>query len=347
MKTLRTALIGLGRIGWQYHLPSIVDNPGFEAVAVVDPLAERRQEARDAYGVPGFEDHASMLSEVRPDLVVIASPTPFHLAQALDAFAAGCDVFCDKPIATCLEDAEKMLDAAEQQGIKFMSYQPHRTHPDYVALLDILGRDLIGTVYMIKAARTRWRRRNDWQAWRKNGGGMLYNYGAHMIDQLLHVTQSRAKTVSCSLRSVATLGDADDVVKAVVETDTGVILDMDINQAAAWPVPKWHVFGHRGGAVYDVQQRAWRLHYYLEGDIEDLSLQQGLAAEGRIYKVGEISNWREEVFPVANYEAVDFYEKCYEYFAMDGAPLVSIAETRELMRVLDECSRKAEEGCWS
>jgi predicted dehydrogenase len=346
MKTLRAALIGLGRIGWQYHLPNLARHEGFEPVAVVDPLAERREEARASYGVAGFEDHRSMLAAASPDLVVIASPTPFHVEQALDAFAAGCDVFCDKPVAASLADTDRMLAAASDAGRKFMAYQPHRTHVECVALLDILSRDLIGPVYMVKAASTRWRRRNDWQAWRANGGGMLYNYGAHMIDQLLYVTASTARTVSCSLRSIASLGDADDVVKAVVETAGGAILDMDINQAAAWPVPVWHVFGERGGAVYSPEETAWRVHYHLPGELEELSLQEGFAAEGREYKVGEITDWREEVFPVSGYQPIDFYAKCHEYFALDKPPFVSAAETRELMRVLDLCARKAAEGCW-
>ena len=341
METLRAALIGLGRIGWQFHLPELARHEGFEPAAVVDPLQERLDEARGKYGVAGYRDHRPMLRAVKPDLVVIASPTPFHAEQAIDAFEAGSDVFCDKPLATSLQEADRMIQAAQSRGRKLMAYQPHRGHSVCVALMDVLGRDLIGPVYMVKAASARWRRRNDWQAWRRYGGGMLYNYGAHMIDQLLYITGSRARRVSCSLRTVASLGDADDVVKAVIETDTGVILDMDINQASAWPLPAWCVLGRRGGIVYDPKAKQLHVRYLPEGEMPELELQEGLAAEGRIYQVGEIKDWREEVVPLANHKEIDFYQKCYDYFAMDAEPFVKIEETRELMRVLEECLRSA------
>lgn len=346
MKIVRTAVIGLGRIGWSYHLPSVAAHEGFEPVAVVDPLAERLDEAKQKYNVPGYTDHESMLAAAAPDLVVIASPTPYHAAQALASFEAGCDVFCDKPVATSLEETDRMLAAARAASRKFMAFQPHRLNVECVALMDILRQDLIGPVYMMKAAMARWRRRNDWQAWRNNGGGTLYNYGPHMVDQLLYVTGSRAKRISCSLRCVASLGDADDVVKLLIETDSGVILDMDMNQAAAWPVPAWHVMGQRGGAIYEPATKQWRVHYYRPDELPDLKLQQGLAAEGRNYKVGEIDNWREQVVPVADVEKIDFYQKCYEYFALDAAPFVKPSDTREVMRILAEARRSAAQGAW-
>ena len=54
MQQLRTAVVGLGRIGWQFHVPQIVQHPGFQLAAVVDPLADRRNEAHAAFGVRGY-----------------------------------------------------------------------------------------------------------------------------------------------------------------------------------------------------------------------------------------------------------------------------------------------------
>jgi len=342
MKILRTGVIGLGRVGWGKHIPQIRGHDGFELRAVVDPLQDRLDEAQAEFSVKGYRDHKSMLAEEQLDLVVIASPTPFHAEQAVAALETGIDVFCDKPIATSLAETESMIASSEKHGRKLMAYQPHRTYPENVALREILKRDLIGPVYMIKCAMARWRRRNDWQAWKKYRGGMLYNYGAHMIDLLLYLTKSRAKSISCKLRTVASLGDADDVVKALVETDTGVILDMDINQAAGWPLERWHVMGRRGGAVYDHDNKTWKVRYYLPEELPELAPQEGLAAEGRIYKIGQDIPWRDETFPLSDFPEISFYQKCYEYFALDRDPFVSLDETRELMRVLEQARLDAD-----
>ncbi len=105
MKQLRTVVVGLGRIGWQFHLPQIARHDSFDLAAVIDSLDERRQEADAEYRVPGYTDLQSCVEDMAVDLVVLASPTPMHAEHAETAFAAGSDVFCDKPMAPDLAAA--------------------------------------------------------------------------------------------------------------------------------------------------------------------------------------------------------------------------------------------------
>lgn len=334
-------MLGLGRIGWQFHAPQLAAHAEFEFIAVVDPINERLQEAGELWGVRGYTQYEAMLAAEKPDLVVIASPTPFHVAQTLAAFRVGCDVFCDKPIAPTLADTDLMIQAMETHGRKLMVYQPHRAGSDIVGLQALLAEGLIGEVFMIKRACTAYTRRNDWQAFQQNGGGMLNNYGAHYIDQSICLTASAIKRVACVLRAVVTLGDADDVVKAVIEMENGVVLDIDINMAAALPVPPWQVFGRRGAMTLDETAKVWRVRYVAAEALPALTLQQGYAAEARRYGSGEIIPWQERTLPLAAVPPVDFYRKCYEYYALGRPPFVSIAETRELMRVLEACRKDA------
>ena len=341
MKTLRTAVIGLGRIGWKYHCPQVARHSGFEFAAVVDPLRERLKEAAAEYGVRGYPDCNALFKAEKLDLAVIASPTQFHADQAVAAFERGCHVFCDKPMALSLSEAERMAAAKEAHGRKLMVYQPQRTGAMAVALREILRRGLIGSVYMIKAARTSYARRNDWQAFRKYGGGMLNNYGAHLIDLLLYLSESRARRVSCAMRTVASLGDADDVVKVAIETENGMILDADINMASAHPMAPWHVLGARGSIVLDEKRQAWLVRFFRPEDLADIGVNEGLAAPDRQYGSGEKIPWQDAVFPIADFQAVDYYAACYEYFALDENPLVPVAESLELMRVLEACRKDA------
>jgi predicted dehydrogenase len=340
MKILKTVVVGLGRIGWRFHLPEVLSHDGFEAVGVVDPLPERRDEALKEHGVRGFADLDACLESTDVDLVVVASPTPFHKPQAIAAMRAGCDVFCDKPMAPSLEDADAMIDAARESGRKLMIYQPARARGDVAELKKILSQDIIGRVYMIKNRRTAYTRRNDWQSLRRNGGGMLSNYGAHQIDACLHVAASPARRITCHLYTIASVGDADDVVKALIETESGVLLDIDINMASAQPMlPTWQVLGTRGSLTFD--EGVWRARYYRDVDLAPLAMQEGLSAEQRRYGSGEEIPWKDGEFPVPEAEPVDHYARCYDFYAADAAPLVPLAESRELMRVLDACRRSA------
>jgi len=339
MKNLRTAVIGLGRIGWRFHVPQVAQHDGFDLVAVVDPLQERLDEAKAEFGAKGYTDCDALWAGEELDLLVIASPTKFHAEHAIAGFEHGCNVFCDKPMAPTLADADRMIAAMKEHNRKLMIYQPHRANSETVALREILRRGIIGQMYMMKSTRVAYARRNDWQAFRKHGGGMLNNYGAHYIDQSLYVSGSRAKRITCALRTIASLGDADDVVKAIIETEDGAILDIDINMASAHSMPPCQVLGEYGSLV--LSEGAWRARFFRPEELADVNTQDGLAALDRRYGSGETIPWQEKVFPLSDFQAVDFYKNCYDYFALDGAPFVPIEETREVMRVMDICRKSS------
>jgi scyllo-inositol 2-dehydrogenase (NADP+) len=340
MKQLKTVVVGLGRIGWQFHLKQAHEHEGFDLVGVVDPLPDRLQEAWTNYSVDGFPTLDACLTATKPDLVVIASPTNFHTDQAIAAFKAGCDVFCDKPIAPSLAEADRMIGSAGSHGRKLMVYQPHRATPAAVAIRDLIGRGLIGPVYGMKFRSSGYVRRNDWQAFVKNGGGMLNNYGAHLIDQALHFSGSRAARISCCLRTIASLGDADDYVKALIETESGTILDIEINQASALDMPRVQIFGKHGCIIGDDDSHAWKVRYFDPEKLSDLPIQESLAADGRKYPSEEIP-WQEASYEMSDFKRISFYDRCHDYFSGDHAPFVPIEETREVMRVMDVCRKDA------
>jgi len=342
MKKIRTAVIGLGRIGWMYHIPEIISHKEFELVSVCDSLPERLSEAKQLYNANTYSDVDLMLEKESPDLVVVASPTKFHLPHTLAAFRNGCDVFCEKPAMASTDEMYIVMDAMKQYGRKFMVYQPHRASADLQCLKDILHRGLLGRVYMIKRTRCDYARRNDWQAFTEFGGGMLNNYGSHIIDQMLHLANSPLKKVYCATRKIASLGDADDVVKIVFETANQMVLDIDINMASALPVQPWIVFGEYGTASLSEDNRIWNVRYFKPAELETISAKKDLAAKGRSYANGETIKWYSEQFNIADYKPLDYYQQCYRYFVMDEKPLVPCEETMLLMQVLYECKKQAE-----
>jgi scyllo-inositol 2-dehydrogenase (NADP+) len=341
-RVLKTAVLGLGRIAWSFHIPQILKHAGFELAAVVDPLEARLREAADRFH-PGacHTSTAALYAHGKPDLVVVASPTGFHKPQILEAFEQGCDVFCDKPLALSLRETDEIIAAMRRTGRKLMVYQPHRITAEATAIRTLLDGGWLGKVYLMRHSVARFSRRTDWQAFRKHGGGMLNNYGAHFIDQFLYLNASAFSKFRCELRAVATLGDAEDVVKAVITAENGVILDLDINMAAAHPMPPWYIAGDRGAAVYDAERQEWNLTYYEPADLAPLKPQEGLAAANRSYGNGETIPWKTRVIRHQDLPEIDYYAKCRDYFACGAPPFVPVSETREVMRALAECRRDA------
>ncbi|NLG53387.1 MAG: Gfo/Idh/MocA family oxidoreductase [Clostridiales bacterium] len=343
---LKTALAGLGRVGWNYHMPEILSHEGFSLCAVVDAEKSRLAEAREKADVNCYTDYDEMLSAEKPDLVVIATPTHLHKQHACDALRQGAHVFLDKPMARDLEEAREIYDTAREHGRKLMLYQPHRARPEAVVAKQVIESGILGNTYMIKRAYTGYIRRSDWQALKKYGGGTLFNTGSHFIDQMLYITGDKALAHSCYLSRVATLGDAEDVVKVTLRTRNGVIVDIDLNMATAYNFEPWYLLGKRGGAILtkdDDGNEVFRAKYYLPEDLEEISLSDSLAAKDRKYVSHSPINWRYKDFPIRPEMKIDYYQKCYEYFALDKEPFVPAEDSVYLMEMLQKLAKQGEE----
>ena len=345
MKKLRTVVAGIGRIGWQYHVPQVVVHDGFELIGVVDHSTERLQEAFDEYGVKGYQDYNEMLENEKPDLIVIATPTLFHADQAVAAMERGIDVFLDKPMARNLKEADRIVEAQQRTGRKVMLYQPHRMTAQALVLQEILKKDLIGPIYKMHVAISNYRRRNDWQSLKKNGGGMLNNYGSHRMDWLLSMADSDIKRIRCNMFAIATLGDAEDVVKIVMETESGMLFELDINEATAFDLPELVVYGKYGTIKHVAGENGenhYHVKYFREDGLGDIQLHGELAAPQRSYSNFETIVWNEETFPIPRREYKDaYYDKCYEYFALDEAPFVPLEHSYRVMEMLQKCREDA------
>jgi predicted dehydrogenase len=341
---LRTAVVGLGRIGFGFHAPAIARHPGYELVGVADPLPERRAEAAAAWKVASYESLEDLLAVARPELVVVASPTNFHAAHALAAYACGTHVLCDKPVARSVAEFDRMLAAGQAAGRRFLAYQPARFVAEVRALKALLARGLLGPIHLIRRARCNYVRRRDWQALLAHGGGMLNNYGAHCLDELVYLTEAEPiRTVYCETRRVATAGDAEDVVKAVLVMERGCLVDLEISQASALPGPAWQICGAHGGAIWDEAARCWRVRYFRPEEAPPPPVEPGLAAAGRLYQSEELP-WREETFSAAGLPEFDYYEAAWHYFVRGEAPPVTPAESRQVLALMERCRASADQG---
>jgi predicted dehydrogenase len=333
---IKTAVSGLGRIAWGYHLPELDSNPNFQLTAVVDPLPERLNEAAEKWEIKKlYTSYEEMLIQEKPDLVIVASPTPFHTRQIHKAFQYGADVFCEKPLNTNLQETDIIISEMKRLKRKLMVYQPRRLDSDCQQAKVIIESGILGSIYMIKRSIQDYKRRNDWQALRRYGGGMLNNYGAHYIDQLLYVTNLSTNCEYSELKNLVTQGDADDFVKLLLKTPNDILMDIEVNQVSAFEENEWIIYGVNGTARWNSQNNSWQIKYFNPETLPPISLQTSLAALNRRYPHEKIQ-WQETncTFNISTQES--FYDNCYAYFALNQAPLVDINETRQVMAIIDQ-----------
>ncbi len=202
LPTYRAAIIGLGFIGGGdqvsgdligqnverldgHHRQVHTRNPRTELVAGCDLDAGRRERFAERTGAATFDDWRAMLQEVRPDIVSVATSSPPHAEITI-----GCAqhqvraVYCEKPIATTLEEAEAMLAACEESGTLLAINHNRRFSTDYRRLAQLVESGQIGDLV---TAEIRW------------SAGRLGCTGTHLVDLMRFVTGRQVEAVSATL----------------------------------------------------------------------------------------------------------------------------------------------------
>lgn len=129
---IRTLVVGLGNMGISHALACHAD-PAFQIVGLVNRSRPDLPEALRAY--PLSQDYAEALERLRPDLVVIATYSDSHADFAVAAMQAGAHVFVEKPLATTVADARRVIDCATGTGRKLVVGYILRHHPSWQRLI--------------------------------------------------------------------------------------------------------------------------------------------------------------------------------------------------------------------
>ena len=345
LRIYRTAVIGLGRIAWSRHLPELLrQSDKFVLTGIVDPIASRCEETQEKFGpVKSFRSVEELLRNDPPDLAVVCSPTLYHREQTVALLEHGVHVFCDKPAAMNPEETAAMFDAAKRNNRRLMIFQPRRVQPETETGKKIIESGKLGKIYQFISYASSYVRRSDWQAQLKNGGGMLLNYGAHFVDAAMYMLGEKLIPEYCRTRRAATLGDAEDVVKAELRGEhSGILCDIDISQASLYQPCSMIIRGSCGSAWYSLAEHAWNLRYFDPAMFPERELSQQMAAEQRLYNLDRLEPIHEAI-PIPQIDRFGvYYDNYYDWLEGKATPLVSWKETMALMETLAQCRKLAE-----
>src|SRR5690606_6737522 len=119
--------------------------------AVASPTPGNAEQFARKWGIPNsFTDYRRMLEMDDLDMVVIGAPNRLHCQMTVDAAAAGKHVVCEKPLAMNLAEADRMIDACKQAGVKLMYAEELCFAPKYVRLKKLLDDGALGKPTLIK-----------------------------------------------------------------------------------------------------------------------------------------------------------------------------------------------------
>ena len=331
---LRIGIIGYGRIGNEHA--AWIDASGAARVAMVyDPTPQRREIAGDR-GLATTEDFSRLLSDPSIDAVLISTPTSMHCEHALAALRAGKHVMVEKPMGLDLKQSQQMADLSQQTGRVLSVFHCRRWDIDYLTVKQAIASGAFGRIINIESRLGQWgscvgpaarEYRPNWRNEASFGGGGLYDWGSHFIDQVWQLLlPAEPVRVFAQLRGNVWTSDCDDFARVMIDFDSGAVALCEINTTTTRPLPRWHIDGTNGSAdspyslKFDTREWAQLTFASPDGSKRSIDLAQPGLSESAIWSA--------------------FARACER----TGEVAVSVESVLKTMRLLDAARSSAKHG---
>ncbi|HHY98599.1 MAG TPA: Gfo/Idh/MocA family oxidoreductase [Firmicutes bacterium] len=217
---VKIGMLGAGFIG-KVHAQAYANIPQAKVVAVCDLNADEAKKLAENFGADVSTDCSEVIGRSDVDIIDVCLPTYLHARYAVEAARAGKHVFCEKPMAFTLAEADSMIEAAEKAGISMMIGQVLRFWPEYVAIKKVLDSGELGKSLAITATRLGTAPVWSWDRWildPNRGGGAALDLHIHDLD---YVSWVWGKPNGVSARGVRSVAGAWDHIFTTLSYDDG------------------------------------------------------------------------------------------------------------------------------
>lgn len=331
---LGVGIIGFGRIGNE-HSGWIDRSQHARVTAVFDPTPARRDLAAGR-GYRTAESAEALLDDPRVEAVLIATPTSMHHAHAAAAIEAGRHVMIEKPMALDFTQSLDLAERAQARGVVASVFHCRRWDIDYLTVKRAIEQGTFGRLINVESRLGQWSScvgpaareyRPNWRNEASFGGGGLYDWGSHFIDQLWQLMlPARPVRVFAQLRGNVWSTDCDDFARVLIDFDNGAVGLCEINTTTARPLPRWHIDGTAGSAdapyslAFDTHEWA-RLSFTSAAD------------ESRVIEKAP-----------AGLSETDIWDAFARACGGQGKPAVEVDSVLTTMRLLDAARLSSREG---
>jgi predicted dehydrogenase len=348
MKALNLAILGQGRSGRDIHGAYLRTTPEkFKIVAVVDPLADRRQRAVEEYGCEVFADYHDLMGRKDLDLIVNSTPSHLHVPVTREFLDAGFNVLCEKPLARTVAEVDELIAASERSGKVLAIFQQSRYAPLFVKIQEVIASGVLGRIVQINMAWNSFGRRWDWQTLQKYNGGSLLNTGPHPVDQALQLFGEGMPEVFCRMDRANTYGDAEDHVKLILSGPGHPTIDIEISCCAPFPGTTYSIYATCGGLRSVGKGLEWKYFKPEEAPPQHLIEEPLCKPDGQPAYCSEELTWYTESWTpgegtsdVPTNPTARLYHMLYNTLTT-GAPLeITPQQVRRQIAVMEECRRQ-------
>ncbi|MDR2646826.1 MAG: Gfo/Idh/MocA family oxidoreductase [Oscillospiraceae bacterium] len=339
-RKIGVGIIGFGGMG-SFHARQLrALMPDDVIVVGVFDIKEERQEYARKNDWFSFASREDLLNAPEIDLVVVATPNDLHKEIVIDVLRHGKNVISEKPVTMTSADLEDMIAVAEETGKLFTVHQNRRWDPDYLTVKHIFDNNTLGRVFQIES-RVHGSRGipGDWRNRKAQGGGMLLDWGIHLLDQMLMLMEhNRLLTVYAQLTNV-TNEECDDGFRVIVLFEGGYSFLVEVLTNNFIELPRWYVCGENGTAIV----RDWNLdgEIVMVSDWENRDSVPIQAGVGITKTMAPRTDETIERFPLPDYDSdgtknwIQYYHNIVAVLRGEEKQLITYNQQRRLIRLIE------------
>ncbi len=244
----KIVVVGYGGMG-SWHAKYLCTSDVCELLGVCDISEKRKAIAREK-GLRVYNSIDEVIADKDVEIVTLAVPNELHEPMAIKAMEAGKCVISEKPVTMSAASLQNMIDASVRTGKLFTTHQNRRWDCDYLMMKELYASGNIGKVFCIESRYYGSRGiPGDWRTEKEHGGGMIFDWGVHLIDQILGIVNDR-KVVGVYCRCDHLLNtEVDDGFKLDLYFEDNLTARIEVATYNFIPMPRFYMAGRLGTAI--------------------------------------------------------------------------------------------------
>ena len=342
-KKLGVAIIGFGGMGF-WHSGTIAKIPEITLTGIYD-IDPKRTDLASRSDIPVYAGWEAILEDPAVDVVTIALPNELHHPKALQAMRAGKHVVCEKPVAMNYGELKEMLDVAREEKVLFTVHQNRRWDEDYLIVKQLYDTESLGRAIGVES-RVHGSRGipGDWRGKKENGGGMLLDWGVHLLDQALQMMGSRKLLRVYGELFHITTSEVDDGYRAILHFEDELTFLTEVGTSNFIEMPRWYLQGTNGSAIvndWSKKGEVVKISNWEKRDAIPVVTAAGLTKTMAPRTEETISR-----FPLPDIHAdiTDYYKNIREVVYSAAQPIVKGGELLKSMCLMETISEAALKG---
>ena len=276
------------------------------------------------------------MDDPKVDFVTLAVPNELHKPLAIEAMAAGKHVITEKPVTLSSADLQEIFDASYQYDRLFTVHQNRRWDCDYLMMKEAYASGKLGRVFNVES-RIQGSRGipGDWRGKKEHGGGMMLDWGVHLIDQMIGIVNDRKiDKVYCRCDHL-TNDEVDDGFQLDLYFEGGLTARIEVGTSHFISMPRFYMTGMDGAAIINDWRENTRLvccKDWSEKDVAPVVTAAGLTKT--MAPRDERTTVESEIVRPAS-DVHDFYRNFVSAVNGEAACLITHAQLMRVMKVME------------